>query len=753
MRHAILAQGLMALAFLAGSVTVPAKQLTRSVATLPARESSKKATMNQFEPQQYNVIWTSASLDSSGSMPLGSGEFGANVWATDSGSNIHLMLSRNDSWSEICRLLKLGQLNIHLDPNPFENDYRQTLHLEKGSIEFSGSGGTLTVFFQPKSSLLYITGKFKKPVLVSASLSTWRTSPHQISTGEMVSAWTMKDAPFPLIESADHTSTANDAVTVMHENLTSIVDFTLKHQGIDQLKDDIQDPLLHRVFGTTLKMVSPKGTAAGIVRQNSADATVTGVQPTRTLNLIVASGSDCPSTQDQMKARLSKLIASAPSPAAALHASDRFWQHRWQDSFIAVTSDDPNQADIDHKVTQAYALQRFMMLCASFGEYPFKYNGSIFNIAPEKLGQDYNPDWRRWGDGYWWQNMRLPYWAMVSTGDFDAMESLFKLYERVAKLGTDRTKIYYGANVEGNYIPETISCFGSYSNSDYGWDRSKLTSLEPDSPWWKHAWNQTLELVRLMLDRYEAGPKSGTARQHFLTEQLIPTAISAIQFFDTKFPRDPNGQIRLTPDQAVETYWKGVENDTPCIAGLHSVLPELINLPGVPEKELNRWKKVLKELPPIAVTDGKVLPAEKYDPDRSNVENPEFYAIWPFRQFGTDEGNAEIASKTYDMRIEKANYGWQYDGQVAALAGNLQASWQSLLSKVASSNPHYRFPAMWGPNYDWLPDQCHGGNLMLTLQSITLQALKHPELRSQLPAGMKIHFRLYRPNGPIEGSI
>jgi hypothetical protein len=32
-----------------------------------------------------------------------------------------------------------------------------------------------------------------------------------------------------------------------------------------------------------------------------------------------------------------------------------------------------------------------------------------------------------------------------------------------------------------------------------------------------------------------------------------------------------------------------------------------------------------------------------------------------------------------------------------------------------------RFPAFWGPNYDWVPDQCHGAVAMTALQQMLLQ--------------------------------
>ena len=42
-------------------------------------------------------------------------------------------------------------------------------------------------------------------------------------------------------------------------------------------------------------------------------------------------------------------------------------------------------------------------------------------------------------------------------------------------------------------------------------------------------------------------------------------------------------------------------------------------------------------------------------------------------------------------------------------------------ARAARSNPDYRFPAMWGPNFDWIPDQDHGSVMMIALQRMALQ--------------------------------
>jgi len=76
--------------------------------------------------------------------------------------------------------------------------------------------------------------------------------------------------------------------------------------------------------------------------------------------------------------------------------------------------------------------------------------------------------------------------------------------------------------------------------------------------------------------------------------------------------------------------------------------------------------------------------------------------------------------ETYSRRFEKSMIGWSYDGQCAAILGLTDEAKKQILFKVRNSNRNFRFPAMWGPNYDWLPDQDHGSNIMLTLQNMLI---------------------------------
>lgn len=61
-----------------------------------------------------------------------------------------------------------------------------------------------------------------------------------------------------------------------------------------------------------------------------------------------------------------------------------------------------------------------------------------------------------------------------------------------------------------------------------------------------------------------------------------------------------------------------------------------------------------------------------------------------------------------------------------------------------------RFPAFWGPNYDWVPDQCHGGVLATTLQSMVLQTDGDQIfLLPAWPGDWDVDFRLHAPGQTV----
>jgi hypothetical protein len=131
-------------------------------------------------------------------------------------------------------------------------------------------------------------------------------------------------------------------------------------------------------------------------------------------------------------------------------------------------------------------------------------------------------------------------------------------------------------------------------------------------------------------------------------------------------------------------------------------------------------------------------------------ENPELYAIWPFRLFGLGKPGLEEARAAYATRVNHLDVGWGYDGNCAALLGLAEEAGRILEAKCANSNPAYRWPATWGPNFDWLPDQNHGGNLLEMTELMLLQS--DGEKLRVLPAwpkGWDVRFKLHAPGRTV----
>lgn len=400
-------------------------------------------------------------------------------------------------------------------------------------------------------------------------------------------------------------------------------------------------------------------------------------------------------------------------------------------------------------VGKAHTLQRYMQACAGRSVFPIKFNGSIFTVEPNPLGINGTPDWRRWGDCHWWQNVRMPYHAMQAAGDFDLMMPLFDTFERIRPFAEARAKLYH--QVEGCYFAETMTVWGTYANRDYGWDRTGKQPKDVDSPYWRYAWNQGLEVVALMLDCYEH-----TGDKEFLEKRLLPMATSVLKYFDTRFRKDADGRIVLDPTQAVETYWHGVINDTPSVAGLNDVTARLCAIPeNLTSPEQRKFFAHMKSAAPVipiedAQLNGKpvrrIAVAQKFNPQRSNVENPELFPVWPFRIFGLERPMLEEARNAYLLRGNHNDVGWGYDSNAAALLGMTDEAARIIKVKIANSNAAYRWPATWGPNFDWLPDQCHGGNLMATINYMLIQHSGDKILL--LPAWPKdwdVSFKLHAP--------
>ncbi len=408
-----------------------------------------------------------------------------------------------------------------------------------------------------------------------------------------------------------------------------------------------------------------------------------------------------------------------------------------------------------HDVARGYHLQRFITACAGRGAYPIKFNGSIFVMPwPGKPG---DADYRRWGPGYWWQNSRLPYLSCCAAGDFDLMEPFFNMYGgEVLEVCKYRTKRYFG--LEGAYYPECIYPWGAVFMESYGWGKPAAEREDKlqVSGWHKWEWVCGPELVFMMQDYYDHTLDDG-----FLAERLLPTARAILAFFDNYYKTGADGKLVMHPAQAVETWWD-CTNPMPELAGLHAVGARLLALPEgkLPAADRRSVEALRRKLPDLPVREANgvrmLAPAGRFE-NKRNSENPELYAVFPFRLVSLEKPNADLGVQALRHRWDKGNSGWRQDDLFMAYLGLAEEAKANVVGRARKKDPNCRFPAFWGPNYDWTPDQDHGGVLVKAVQSMLMQTEGRKILL--LPAWPKewdADFRLHAPfrtvvEGRVEG--
>ncbi|MCY1719346.1 DUF5703 domain-containing protein [Prolixibacteraceae bacterium Z1-6] len=711
---------------------------------------------------KYNVVWDAPSDDHNGSMPLGNGDVGLNIWVENNG-DICFFIGKTDSWGEDGRLLKVGKVRIKCEPSIVTPgmQFKQELDLKSGTVEISSEGEfegkqtdlKFSIWVDANNPVVNVDYKSSIPLKVTARTEPWRTQTYELNDAVfsdlMQSHSNVNKTREPVIIQPDVVeSTANKEIVWYHHNNTSQgFSYTNKLQGVSDFV--MPDPMLNRTFGALLKA------------RNVSEVTSTSVEtrPAKSGSVSVFVLTKHPSQPEEWKKEMEQLKAETESVSfdKRKEAHHVWWANFWNRSWINAADVNPNNANSDaFNVSRAYTLQRFIDAGAGRGAHPIKFNGSIFTVTPKEGTPAGDPDYRRWGPGYWWQNTRLPYLSMCAAGDYDLMQPLFKMYAGEAfEVCKKRTEKYFG--FDGAYFPECIYFWGAQFAVDYGpkpWNERE-DKLQ-DSRYHKWEWVSGLELVFMMQDYYDYSQD-----EVFLTEKIIPVANEVIRFFDNYYKTDENGKMVMYPSQALETWWD-CTNPMPELAGLYSITNRLIALPENVTKQQDRqfWNSVkakLSDIPTHETSFGTALaPAERFEQKR-NVENAELYSVFPFRLFGVGNPNLEWGLNALENRWDKGDFGWRQDDIFMAYLGLTDQAKSNLVARAKNFNKESRFPAFWGPNYDWTPDQDHGGVLMKTFQSMVMQADPYSQKIYLFPAWPKdwdVDFKLHAPhNTTIEATL
>lgn len=721
----------------------------------------------------YNVVWESQSKNSGESMPCGGGDIGLNVWVEDSA--LLFYASRSGTFDENNAFLKLGRVRLELTPNPFAgSDFRQELKLRDGHIKISGSNNghsaEVTVWVDVFRPVGHVEISSNKPVSAQASFESWRYE-DRIPKGKENNANSYKWAPQGEIKTfKDEIGFEGNDILFYHRNKeTTVFDVTVKQQGLDSVKSQMFDPLRDLTFGGMLrgKNMRPAGTTSGKYLDTDYKAwKLQSVSPARSHTLSLYLHVDQSSTLDNWKSGLKQITHEADAnEKSALRKTRSWWQQFWDRSFIFIRPGKTDKLPAQWQIARNYQLFRYMLGCNAFGKYPTKFNGGLFTYDPSLTDASlkFTPDHRNWGGGTMTaQNQRLVYFPMLKSGDIDMMKPQFDFYLRAQRNAELRSEVYWKHH--GACFTEQLENFGLPNCSEYGWERPADfdKGLEYNA-WLEYEWDTVLEFCLMMLEteRYTGQDIS----------RYIPFIESCLTFFNEHYQYlardrgrktfDGNGHLILYPGSACETY-KMAYNATSTIAALKTVIIRMLDLPSkyIPEQKRKEWQTFLDRIPPISLQEFQghktIAPALHWE-RINNTETPQLYPVFPWRMYGVGKPDLQLAINTwkYDTNAVKfrSHVGWKQDNIFAACMGLTKEAADLTILKLKDSGR--RFPAFWGPGFDWTPDHNWGGSGMIGLQEMLLQTNDEKiYLFPAWPTEWDVHFKLHAPyNTTVEAIL
>jgi hypothetical protein len=720
--------------------------------------------------ENYNPIWQTQSANSSESMPLGGGDIGMNVWVEE--GDLYFYFSRSGTFDEHNTLLKLGRIKVSLSPNPFKDNegFRQELDLENGYVSIKQNNTKIKLWVDVFNPVIHLDLESKIPVQMKASYETWRYKNRE-SKGKANNANSYKWAPQgEIITYKDSVSFEKNGVQFYHSNRQQTVfDVAVKQQKMESVKDQMMNPLANLTFGglMTGENMKPDGTYSGKYQDTDFKGfSLSSIRPSKKQSIAIYLQTKQLADAAVWEKELQNRVSSYKKQAKKAEKNTIvWWNNFWDRSFIYTQKNNVTAKDSVYQIGQNYQLFRYMLGCNAYGKYPTKFNGGLFTVDPVFTNPDLNftPDFRNWGGGTMTaQNQRLVYFPMLKSGDFDMMKSQLDYYLSLQKNAEFRSQVYWKHG--GAAFTEQLENFGLPNPAEYEWKRPE--NYDPGmqyNAWLEYEWDTVFEFCQMMLFQKEYANQD--------IQKYNPFIISCLRFFDEHYQYlakqrgrkalDANGHLVLFPGSAAETY-KMTTNANSTIAALQVVTEKLLkdSAKELSIEELEYLKGFQSRIPPLnfgEIEHHKVLVPAKSWERINNTEVPQLYPVFPWGIYGIGKPDLETARNTWKYDTDaikfRSHLGWKQDNIFAARLGLTEEAAKFNLMKMANSDR--RFPAFWGPGFDWVPDHNWGGSGMIGMQEMLLQEANGKiYLFPAWPKEWNVHFKLHAAqNTTVEGEI
>lgn len=759
-------------------------------------ESISLSSAEDF-PDCYNVIWTSPSLNSAGSMPVGGGDTGCNVWIEN--DQLKFYFQRSGIHDEYNGFPKLGRVSLWSEPNLFlgYSSFSQELVLSEGIVKIFAEHPIhgniqISLSVDVHNPEIFLQVSSSKDVRCFAQYESWRTEPRALdpnsNLGERWGWWDIEGLPQEIELEADKFIQEENGLYFYHVNPDEKISSRLAYEtmGLGDQYGKYYDPLKDLVWGGYIGGENWQyiGTDSGryqTIPYKAWQFQTKTVGKQHQISIIMHT--DNVSDEKRWKGDLDvERVKLKDNIEERFVNSKKWWKDFWNRSYIMINKDEPSASDTAWQAGRNYNLFRYMTACNAYGNNPTMFNGGLFTFDPKLVKNffsSYHPDWRRWGGGnYTLQNQRWVYWPMLKWGDSEHMTIQFDHFLRTLDVAKMRVREKYGH--EGALYSEPSTVYGLPFPMLYGFEKSTIAKRQR-APWFedglagsvaiRNHHTASLEFSYMVLEYYRYTGKD--------ISRWLPVVKATLDFYDQHYrirskrncgvELDQNGKLILFPTSVCEAHFYAT-NAVPDVAGLQAVVE---SVKGLPSKWIAKYfngkadvERISQSIPDFhyEMIDGKkvLAPARSvsYPDIHKNNEIYLNYPMFPFNRVKLGDPEMDTIRNAHDVWTRwqpaeswTAHVSWTNANVAYARMGEAKKAAELTIKKLEDGP--YRFPAFWGPGYDWAPDHNWGGTGVVGVQEMLMQAVDDKiVLMPAWPSEWDVDFRLNAPqNTVVTGSI
>ena len=597
---------------------------------------------------------------------IGNGIMGTMVWTTP--ASINFQINRNDVFAvnkdhiglqfdsvDYCGGCASVKIDLGGEPFSGKGKFKQILSLYNAEDIIDGNGvvARCFVFSQADVIVVEIDDQRSTPQPLELTVSMWR-EPNVITPETDPASSGYHQAHFDFNDSIPQT-------ILMSQQFNEHFDPQYQ-KGSDY---HCRSAVAARISGDIMQIQSPDNKTRRIIAPAQLGRRV----------ILISSAASFSKSENVGATAIGLLDTHSDKPYSVLQQRHITWWHDfWSRTFVDLSSDDGSAEQWEN----VRNLHLYYMASSSRGDFPPKWNGSIFSVAGDS---------RSWGAQYWvWPTESL-YWPLLASDAIDLTNPFFDMYvgqlPAASQVGPQR----WGVS-EGAYYPETAAFDGPvvlpeavgaefrdvlYGDkpgnqlSDLGkamcqyCGHLRVLSVSPDRfRWISHVTSSGSELAIHAWWRYRY-----TDDKQWLATHAYPLLKNTVEFYLNFAQLGDDGRYHIIGTNTHEDYW-GADNSVYDIAAIRSTVPVAIRaseILGVDTDLRIQWQKFLDNLAPYVMgSDSGALGALADDAwaagrhhfveGSHNSEDCQLAPIFPFESWTLETNDVimdSIAQKTVDM--------------------------------------------------------------------------------------------------------